>query len=80
MNTQSIRAELSDFVQFASRQIDIGDERLSMEELVRQWRLTAEYEGAVDDVRQGLIDDAQGKAQPLADAFAAVRLKLGLKD
>ena len=80
MQTQSIQSELRDFVQFASHRVASGDDRLSLEELVRQWRQGAEYAETVADVRQGIIDDAQGKAQPLADAFADVRKKLGIAD
>lgn len=80
MQTQSIQSELRDFVQFASRRVESGDDRSSLEELVKQWREAAEYNEAVADVRQGIIDDAQGKAQPLADAFADVRRKLGIED
>lgn len=80
MQTNSIQSELRDFVQFASRRVEGGDDRLSLEELVRQWRQDAEYNEAVADVRQGIIDDAQGKAQPLADAFVDVRRKLGIAD
>ena len=80
MQTHSIQSELRDFVQFASRRVESGDDRLSLEELVKQWRQNAEYTEAVADVRQGVIDDAQGKAQLLADAFADVRRKLGITD
>ncbi len=80
MQANSIQSELRDFVQFASRRVEGGDDRLSLEELVRQWRQDAEYNEAVADVRQGIIDDAQGKAQPLADAFVDVRRKLGIAD
>ena len=80
MQTQSIQSELRDFVQFVSRRVENGDDRLSLEEFVRQWRLGAEYAEAVADVQQGIIDDAQGKAKPLADAFAEVRRKLGIAD
>ena len=80
MQTQSIQSELRDFVQFASRRVESGDDRSSLEELVTQWRQGIEYAETVADVRQGIIDDAQGKAQPLADAFADVRKKLGIAD
>lgn len=80
MQTQSIQSELRDFVQFASRRVEGGDDRLSLEELVRQWRLGTEYAEAVADVQQGILDDAEGKAHPLSDAFADIRRKLGLAD
>ena len=80
MQTQSIPSELRDFVQFASRLFENVDDGLSLEELVRQWRQDAEYNKAVADVRQGIFDDAKGKAKPLADAFANLRLKLGIAD
>lgn len=80
MQTQSIQAELRDFVQFASSRVQSGDDDLSVEELVRQWRRATEYAQAVADVRQGVSDAAQGKAQPIPEAFADVRKKLGISD
>lgn len=80
MQTQSIQSELRDFVQFASSRVQTGDDGLSVEDLVRQWRKTTEYAQAVEDVRQGLTDAAQGKAKPISEAFADVRQKLGIVD
>lgn len=80
MQTQSIQSELRDFVQFASNRVESGEDRLSVEELVRQWRQTSEFAQAVADVRQGIADAAQGNAQPISDAFADVRRKLGITD
>jgi len=80
MQTQSIQSELRDFVQFASSRVESGNDRLSVEELVRQWRQTLESTQAVADIRQGVTDAAQGKAQPISDAFADVRRKLGIAD
>lgn len=80
MQTQSIQSELRDFVQFASIRVQSGDDKLSVEELVRQWRQTTEYAQAVADVSQGVSDAAQGKAQPISEAFADVRKKLGISD
>ncbi|RPH82732.1 MAG: hypothetical protein EHM77_02825 [Planctomycetaceae bacterium] len=80
MQTQSIQSELLDFLQFASSRVASGDDRLSIEELVRQWRQTSEFAQTVADVRQGITDAAQGKAQPISDAFADVRRKLGIAD
>ncbi len=75
---QSIQTELLDFVQFASQRVQSGDESSSLEELVKQWRRDHEYAAAVADVRQGMEDDAAGKAQPIDDAFADMRRKLGI--
>ena len=80
MQTQSIQSELRDFVQFASSRVEGGDDRLSLEELLRQWRLGTEYAEAVADVQQGILDDADGKAQPNSDVFADIRRKLGIAD
>ena len=79
MSTQSIQTELRDFVQFASQRVKRGDECSSLEELVKQWRCDSEYAGAVADVRHGMEADAAGKVQPVDEAFAEVRNKLGLK-
>ncbi len=78
MPSQSIQTELLDFVQFASQRVERGDECSSLEELVRQWRSDTEYAEAVADVRQGIEDDAVGKAQSIEDAFDEVRRKLGI--
>ncbi len=80
MQTQSIQTELRDFVQFASTRVQTGDDGLSLEDLVRQWRQSTEYAQAVADVRQGITDAAQGKAKPISEAFADVRQKLGIVD
>ncbi len=80
MQTQSIQAELRDFVQFAASRVQTGDDGLSVEELVRQWRQTTEFAHTVADVRQGITDAAQDKAQPISEAFADVRRKLGIAD
>ena len=80
MQIQSIQSELQDFVQFASRRVASGDDSLSLEDLVRQWRLGAEYAETLADVQQGLIDESQATAQPLADAFVDIRRKLGIAD
>jgi hypothetical protein len=80
MQTQSIQTELRDFVQFASTRVQTGDDGLSLEDLVRQWRQSTEYAQAVTDVRQGITDAAHGKAKPISEAFADVRQKMGIVD
>jgi hypothetical protein len=80
MQTQSIQSELRDFVQFATSRVESGGDRLSIEELVRQWRQTSEFAQTVADVRQGITDAAQGKAQPISAVFEDVRRKLGNAD
>ena len=80
MQVQSIQTELRDFVQFASTRVQTGDEGLSLEDLVRQWRQSTEYAQAVADVRQGIADAAQGKAKSISEAFADVRQKMGIVD
>ena len=80
MQAESIQSELRDFVQFASSRVANGEDRLSFEDLVRQWRQTSEFTKTIEDVRGGITDAAQGKAQPISDAFAEVRRKLGIAD
>lgn len=58
----------------------LGVNPMSLEELVRQWRLGTEYAEAVADLQQGIIDDAERKAQTIANAFAEIRSKLGIAD
>jgi len=80
MTTHSIQSELQEFVRFASRHVEQGADFSSVEELVKHWRQNSEYAEAVADVRQGILDEAACKSQPLADAFAEVRNKLGIAD
>jgi hypothetical protein len=77
MSTQSIKNEFNEFVQFATCQIELGGAE-SIEALVRQWRTDAEYVAAVNDIRQGILDDKSGKAEPVAGVFSGIRRELGL--
>lgn len=76
--TFAIQTELRNFVQFATQRVETGELCSSLEELVQQWRRDTEYVETVADVRQGIADDADGKTQPVADAIAEVRQKLGI--
>ena len=58
MQAESIQSELRDFVQFASSRVASGEDRLSVEDLVRQWRQTSEFTQTIEDVRGGLADAA----------------------
>ena len=80
MTTHSIQAELQEFVRFASRRVEQGADFSSVEELVKHWRQNSEYAEAIADVRQGILDEAACKSQPLSDAFAEVRHRLGIVD
>ena len=79
MSSQSIKHEFNSFIQFATRQIEtVGAD--SIEALVHQWRTDAEYAAAVDDIRQGILDEKSGKADPVGSAFSDIRRELGLAD
>jgi len=80
MTTNSIQSELQEFVRFASSRVGQGEDFSSVEELVRRWRQNSEYAEAVDDVRQGIEDEASGKSKPLSEVFVEVRRKLGITD
>ena len=80
MTTPSIQSELQAFVRFASRHVEQGADFSSVEELVKHWRQNSEYAEAVADMRQGILDGAACKSQPLSDAFAEVRNRLGIAD
>ena len=73
-------SEPQEFVRFASRHVEQGADVSSVEELVNQRRQNSEYAEAVADVRQGILDEAACKSQPLTDAFAELRNKLGIAD
>ncbi|MCE2797857.1 MAG: hypothetical protein ACK5A1_13305 [Planctomyces sp.] len=80
MATLSIKHQLNDFVEFASRRIETGSDVSSLEELFQQWRNDPEYSEAVDDVRQGIADAANGLAEPVAKVFSDIRRQLGIVD
>ena len=80
MSSPSIKNELQDFVQFATRRVEHGEGGESVEDLVQLWRNETEYAEAVEDVHQGLMDDADGRAEPIADAFATIRRQLGIAE
>ena len=80
MTSNSIQSELQEFVQFASSRVGQGEVFSSVEELVRRWRQNSEYAEVVDDVRQGIEDEASGKSKPLSEVLVEVRRKLGITD
>ena len=80
MTSNSIQSELQEFGQFASSCVGQGEVFSSVEELVRRWRQNSEYAEVVDDVRQGIEDEASGKSKPLSEVFVEVRRKLGITD
>ena len=80
MTSHSIQSELQDLVRFASHRVGQGADFSSVEDLVKHWRQNSEYAETVVDVRQGIADEAACKAQPISDAFAEVRRKLGIAD
>lgn len=80
MISQALLSELQDIVQFAMRQIDRGNGGDSVKSLVQQWRHDSEFDEAVADVRQGLVDDAQGRGKSVAETFASIRQQLGIAE
>jgi hypothetical protein len=73
------RQQLDSFHRFASEQIRLQP-AASLDELLDQWRREAEQTEAVADIQQGLQDYADGKARPVAEAFADVRHRTGLTE
>ncbi len=80
MPNRLIDVELQSFGQFATSRIECGDAGESVEDLVQQWRSDSEQAEVVGDVRQGLPDDAEGRAESVADAFADIRRHLGIAE
>jgi len=80
MKTVSISQQLQNFFQCATERIETANTDLSLEELVQQWRKDVEHSEAVEDVRQGLIDEADGLAEPVATAFAGIRRQLRMAE
>jgi hypothetical protein len=68
--------ELQAFHHYATRKLNNGG-AASIVELAANWEAArAEFDAAVDDVRQGLIDDAAGRGEPVAAVFAELRKEL----
>ncbi|MEY3173137.1 MAG: hypothetical protein RLZZ436_1051 [Planctomycetota bacterium] len=80
METRSIAHQLQNFFQFASQRMETENTALSLEELVQQWRKDMEYSKTLEDVRQGILDEASGLAEPAAIAFSDIRRQPGITD
>lgn len=80
METVAIRHQLQDFVQYASRRLEIGEGICSLEDLFQQWQNDAEYNATVTDVREGVADFDAGRAEPAASVFSDIRRQLGIGD
>lgn len=80
MPSHSIKHELQEFVQFATRRIERGASGESVETLVQEWRTDAEFSQTVADVRQGFEDKAAGLSEPADKVFADIRRQLGLPE
>ena len=80
MRIVPIEQQFRDFVEFAARRLECGVKAESLEELVQQWRNDLEYSAAVEDIRQGITDDAAGLGEPVAKAFSDIRRHLGIGD
>ena len=74
-----IEIQFRDFVEFAERRLECGVEAESLEELVQQWRNDLEYSAAVEDIGQGITDDAAGLGEPVTKAFSDIRRQLGIR-
>ncbi len=77
---QSLKHDLQDFVQFATRRIEGGVGNESVEDLVLQWRRDSEYAAAVADVRQGLADDVRGQSESVPVVFDDIRRRLEIDE
>ena len=80
MSSQTIQYELQEFVQFATRRIASGQAARTVEELVQQWRGDSDYLQAIADVRQGIADEAAGRAVSVSEAFASIRGQVGIAE
>lgn len=80
MSKVPLEQDLRSFVEFATSRIEQGVTADSVEALVHQWRNLSEYEQTVEDVRQGMLDDAQGLSEPADKVFADIRRRLGIPE
>jgi hypothetical protein len=80
MSSQSLRRELGEFLQFATRRIEHGAGIESVEDLVQEWRSDSEFVQTVADIRQGMADKAAGLSEPADKVFADIRRQLGLSE
>lgn len=69
--------ELESFSRFAAKKLRHGDELLSLEECLRQWRAECEHDELVASLEASLEDVNQGRVQSVEDSFADVRRQLG---
>lgn len=76
MQTQTGYSELKDFVQFANNLLASGIHDASVEELVQQWRSNKERTETLEDIRQGVADDCEGKVESVDGVFAEIRKAL----
>ena len=80
MSSQTIQVEFQEFVQFATRRIERGEAGETVEDLVQQWRVGVDYAQTVADIRQGITDEACGRAVSVSEAFANVRRQVGIPE
>jgi len=66
-------ADLADFHRFAEQKLSDGRVE-DIDELTHEWR---ELRGLAEDIRQAEAEIEAGEGQPLKEAFADVRRKLG---
>lgn len=76
MSQPSLEQDLRAFSEFATHRIRRRETAESVEALVRHWRRLSEYEQTVEDIRQGIEDDARGLSEPAATVFSDIRKRL----
>lgn len=64
------------FQQYITSYLDGDNAELSPEDLLKRWRALQETAAVTDDIRQGIQDYENGKAEPISDAFNDVRRRL----
>lgn len=77
--------QLENFHQYASRQLEVGDSNLSMDELYELWRLenlpAEELAQSVGAIREALSDmEAGDHGLPVEDHLARLRAKYNILD
>ena len=71
------QSDLNNFHDFATHLLAQSGRKLSLEELITQWRSERDLAETVESVRHGVADAAAGRVHDLADADVAIRRELG---
>ena len=65
--------QLEDFHRFASEKVKDGDTELTIEELLRLWRMESDRLDSVNAIKKGIAEVEAGRVHTLEDVDAEIR-------